>query len=141
MNRRGFLRLLGLGVAGAVADAELDLERLLWVPKPMITVPALPSGVVQVSLDEQFGFEWSEAHLDPERIRKPMRFATNDMITRLALERLETALQLNAIISRQYDDDFKFVQGDQWSEVTRRGRTIRIRKPERVTINDKRRIA
>ena len=43
MQRRDFLRFLGLGATSAVASsllgAELDLERLLWVPKPMIVVP------------------------------------------------------------------------------------------------------
>lgn len=38
-DRRSFLRsLLALPLA-----AELDLEKLLWVPKPMIVVPRLPS--------------------------------------------------------------------------------------------------
>ena len=39
--RRDFLRRFGFGVAGLVVGAELDLERLLWVPKPLITVPAM----------------------------------------------------------------------------------------------------
>lgn len=32
MNRRQLLKLLVSGVAGLVVDAELDLDRLLWVP-------------------------------------------------------------------------------------------------------------
>lgn len=32
MNRRDFLRLVGLGAVGAAAAATFDPERLLWVP-------------------------------------------------------------------------------------------------------------
>lgn len=40
MNRRDFIaRLLGTA-AGAALGATLDLDKLLWVPKPIITVPA-----------------------------------------------------------------------------------------------------
>jgi hypothetical protein len=38
MDRRGFLAVL-LGTAAAEA---IDFERLLWIPKPIITVPAMP---------------------------------------------------------------------------------------------------
>lgn len=38
ISRRGFLRLL---LASPLA-ATVDVERLLWVPKPIITVPAMP---------------------------------------------------------------------------------------------------
>lgn len=40
MNRRSFLRLVSMGVVGA----ELDIEWLLWIPKTMITVPAMRMG-------------------------------------------------------------------------------------------------
>ena len=40
MNRRHFLALLSMATAGAGMD--LDLERLLWVPKPTIVVPTMP---------------------------------------------------------------------------------------------------
>jgi hypothetical protein len=41
VDRRDFLKRL-LGTAAGVALASTyDLEKLLWVPKPMITVPAL----------------------------------------------------------------------------------------------------
>lgn len=44
MNRRDCLRLL---LASSIAEA-VDVERLLWVPRPMITVPTrtvfLPRG-------------------------------------------------------------------------------------------------
>ncbi len=38
MQRRDFLKLL---LSTPIA-AELDVEKLLWVPKPIITVPTLP---------------------------------------------------------------------------------------------------
>jgi hypothetical protein len=39
VNRRAFLQLLASGALGAAATASLDVERLLWVPRPIITVP------------------------------------------------------------------------------------------------------
>lgn len=42
MNRRDFLRRVLSGAAGLAIGADLDVERLLWVPKPIITVPAMP---------------------------------------------------------------------------------------------------
>ena len=39
MKRRDFLSLLGIGLAGVTIGAELDLDRLLWIPKPIISVP------------------------------------------------------------------------------------------------------
>lgn len=38
MTRRDLLRLL---LAAPIA-ATLDVEKLLWVPKPIVTVPAMP---------------------------------------------------------------------------------------------------
>lgn len=38
MNRRDFLRLM---LATAAAES-VDFEKLLWTPKPIITVPAIP---------------------------------------------------------------------------------------------------
>jgi len=32
LSRRTFLRFLASGVAGTVASAELDIDRLLWIP-------------------------------------------------------------------------------------------------------------
>jgi hypothetical protein len=42
MNRRSFLNAASLLIAGAAIDPEL----LVWTPKPMITVPAMPTGAV-----------------------------------------------------------------------------------------------
>jgi hypothetical protein len=48
MDRRSFLRhLLMLPIA-----AQLDVERLLWVPKPLVVVPAMPAISRGISLDE-----------------------------------------------------------------------------------------
>lgn len=41
MDRRSFLRLL---LATPLA-ATVDVEALIWVPKPIIVVPAFPRGV------------------------------------------------------------------------------------------------
>lgn len=43
MNRRDFLFRVLSGAVGMALGAELDLDRLLWVPKPIITVPAMPA--------------------------------------------------------------------------------------------------
>lgn len=50
MNRRDFVRRLVAGLAGTAVATELDLERLLWVPKPMIVVPAMP-GPTSLQID------------------------------------------------------------------------------------------
>ena len=39
LERRSFLRRLGLAVPSLVVGSEIDLDRLLWVPTPMVTVP------------------------------------------------------------------------------------------------------
>lgn len=46
MNRRVFLQSLMVAAAGST----FDLERLLWVPKPMITVPAMPEGFYSLGM-------------------------------------------------------------------------------------------
>lgn len=42
MNRRAFLKLL---LAAPAIAATVDVEQLLWTPKPMVTVPAMPTGL------------------------------------------------------------------------------------------------
>lgn len=38
MNRRSFIKFL----LSVPITTELDIEKLLWIPKPIITVPTLP---------------------------------------------------------------------------------------------------
>ncbi len=71
MTRRDLLKIL---LASAVADA-LDVERLLWVPRPIVTVPAM---------------------LDPTKIRFAMR--DHEFMADLGavfVDTLEHALYLN----------------------------------------------
>ena len=43
IDRRAFLRRLGFGtVSAAAAVCTFDVEKLLWVPREMIAVPAPP---------------------------------------------------------------------------------------------------
>ena len=77
MNRRDLLTRLLTGAAGLAIGAELDIERLLWVPKPIITVPAMPSSGV----------------------------LSTDWITREALRVLENNL-MSWQDGRTYDDQF-----------------------------------
>ncbi len=42
LDRRTFLRRLILGAPALGLAADLDWEKLLWVPKPMIVVPPMP---------------------------------------------------------------------------------------------------
>lgn len=75
MDRRGFLRGLALAVAGAGMD--LDIERLLWVPKPMVTVPGLTV---------------------------PHSFVTAEWMTREALGLLKANLVMARRTIRRYDE-------------------------------------
>ncbi len=54
MDRRSFLRLVSMGVIGA----ELDIDKLLWIPKVMITVPAKPEiitgGAITLHMIQEF---------------------------------------------------------------------------------------
>lgn len=76
MNRRGFLKLLGYGAAGAVAAQELDLDRLLWVPgEKTIFLPAF----------------------------EPHTFDPCDWMTRESLRILKERLQFAKSINREYE--------------------------------------
>jgi hypothetical protein len=80
MNRRGFLRLLGLGAAGYVLDPELAL----WVPGQK-TIFDL-GGIVQPTGGNTF--------------------LTIDIITQEALRVLEQNLSFVKMVNRAYDDTF-----------------------------------
>ena len=58
MNRRGFLRTLLMSSAAA---ATLDIEKLLWVPKSQIVVPAMPLSVLGRWYSDGLTFEMLEA--------------------------------------------------------------------------------
>lgn len=56
LSRRNFLRLVTSGVAGTLASAELDWDRLLWVPgQKKIFIPDNPtisiSQIVAIELE------------------------------------------------------------------------------------------
>mgnify|MGYP001589571287 CR=1 FL=1 len=51
MNRRAFLRAL----LAAVSAMALDPERLLWVPRQMIVVPAMPLAGILDALKYTYG--------------------------------------------------------------------------------------
>jgi hypothetical protein len=42
MHRRSFLKWL---IAAPAVLATVDVEQLLWTPTPMVTVPAMPTGL------------------------------------------------------------------------------------------------
>lgn len=79
MNRRGFLKALLSGTAGAVAAHTLDLDRLLWVPGEKTIF--LPS-----------------PHCNS--------FVTPDWVTHHALEILKRNLEFSRCINREYDQHF-----------------------------------
>ena len=57
MNRRDFLSLM---IASGLAES-LDWERLLWIPKPIITVPAMPV-MPQMKTLAEWGLRFSFSH-------------------------------------------------------------------------------
>ncbi len=82
MDRRGFLRLLGMGAVGAAATATLDIERLLWVP-----------GAKTIFLPPEGQFIGNH-------------FVTSEWITREALRILENSLTFSKQINREYEAAF-----------------------------------
>jgi hypothetical protein len=80
MDRRGFLRALLSGAAGAAAAHTLDLDRLLWVPGARTFF--LPSPSYTYTL------------------------LTTDLICRDALRVLEQNLRATCLINREYDARF-----------------------------------
>ena len=80
INRRSFLTRLFAVSAGLVVGAEIDVERLLWTPKPIITVPAMPTGL---PLGNQF--------------------VTREWFDLEVLKRLERNLVFAGRVNRSYD--------------------------------------
>lgn len=54
ITRRDLLRIL---LAAPIA-ATVDVERLLWVPKPIIVVPAMPSPQTIKKFIYYYGVDW-----------------------------------------------------------------------------------
>lgn len=55
LSRRTFLRFLASGVAGTVASAELDIDRLLWIPgTKTFFIPENPT----LSMSQIVAIEW-----------------------------------------------------------------------------------
>lgn len=57
-SRRDFLKLL---LAAPIA-ATVDVEKLLWVPRPMVTVPAMPS-ILPMTLTDFHQLIWKDVPL------------------------------------------------------------------------------
>jgi hypothetical protein len=61
VNRRQFFKLM----AAAAAGLAVDPEQLLWTPKPIITVPAMPQ---QLGISMRFVKEWE--YLDSDMVSR-----------------------------------------------------------------------
>ncbi len=61
MNRRGFLTCL----LSTAAAATVDFEQLLWVPKPIIIVPAMPEALCGPYSGQMIAAAW-EAYVNPD---------------------------------------------------------------------------
>lgn len=59
IDRRTFLRRLGFGTvaAAAAANSLFDVERLLWIPRPMIMVPATFRGANRIEITDWLAME------------------------------------------------------------------------------------
>lgn len=88
VDRRAFLGLLAGGVAGTVVAASVDLEALIWTPKSIIVVPAMPG---------------THDGITPQWINREI------------FKRLRNQMALwNHVNSQCYDK--AFLQTSQWSE-------------------------
>ena len=88
MERRGFLRLLGLGAAACA----LDPERALWVP-----------GKVSIF----------DLHT-PYTVGTNNHFTTPEWIAREALVMLEHNLRVMAAVNREYDTRYLMTEPVRW---------------------------
>jgi hypothetical protein len=126
MNRRNFLRLLGIGAAGVALAPELvlDPERALWIPgQRTIFLPSEPG-----PFHGPHPPKGHRARMRREALYGPgggNTILTISMITQEALRILENNLAFTKRINRQYDEHFSGVQV---------GRNIAIRTP--IRFND-----
>lgn len=112
-TRRGFLGALAAMVAAPVV-AEVDMDRLLWV-----------SGAKLISIPKPKLITESANHL----------LSIQDIT-------FEMLMILKEKMDAEYDKDFSFLSGAQWSEDTRTARsylpinriseTLNVRKPQRL---------
>ena len=77
-TRRDLLRLM---LASAVAEV-VDVEKLLWVPKPIITVPGI------VGVDWGYGDSWYDYY-----IGKKVRYVVVDILNGTTIEREATIVR------------------------------------------------
>jgi hypothetical protein len=87
MERRTLIKLL---LSTALAES-VDFEKLLWVPKPMITVPAMPS--LTTLAGEYRGVLWQtypfwRSVLNPEEVNVLAQDIIDSAITRHEHDRL-----------------------------------------------------
>lgn len=100
MNRRGFLRLLGLSAAGALApDLTLDPERALWVPgaKTFFLPPTPSPELFFHGPHPERGFRSRDRH---------NTLLTPDLIALEALRCLRDQLNMASLINMEYDARF-----------------------------------
>lgn len=101
MNRRGFLRAFLAGTVGLVAGAELDLDKLLWVPGAktifLPDVKVLPARTFVVVGNNE---------------------------TKAILRELENNLRFASRVNRDYDRQFA-------NEAAKVGETVNVRLPGR----------
>lgn len=89
LNRRTFLRFLASGVAGTVASAELDIDRLLWVPgTKTFFIPSNPtltmSQIVAMELDRIMPtlitlFDRDDTFYQNLTSQKPLKISSREM--------------------------------------------------------------
>jgi hypothetical protein len=67
VNRRAFIERILSGAAGIALGAELDIERLLWVPKAIVTVPEMSTCtlITPAWVTQEAARFWSEALMAP----------------------------------------------------------------------------
>lgn len=94
MDRRRFLKALGLGTASAATAMVLDPELALWTPgaKTFFIPKALPDRLV----DECSGLSI--------RLVKDYQFVTPELLARETLEMLRNNLSFSKEICRRYDE-------------------------------------
>lgn len=53
MTRRDLLKRFGTMTAAAIALPHLDLDQLIWTPKPIVVVPSMPTPAMIAVLTSQ----------------------------------------------------------------------------------------